>query len=370
MGRADKADSRGSAVPPLISQLRPEISVETAALLEEASAALARFDASVGTVTAPFLSILLRTESAASSEIEQLTASAKQISLAELGVSRSANAKLIVGNVRAMRSAVELSENLSEAAMIAMHEALLGESQPELTGGYRAQQVWIGGGGISPHQASFVPPHHENVEPLMADLVRFMQRQDLPVLAQVAISHAQFETIHPFPDGNGRAGRALIHALLRAAGLTRNVTVPVSAGLLKNTAGYFAALTAYREGNLEPILRAFADAAFIAISNGEALVAELLRLRESWSERVAARKGSGAARLQEVLLGQPVVSVKIAQEALKISQPAASNAIVALENAGVLRQTSAARRNRFWEAPEVLDALEEFAARARRGGGL
>src|SRR5262249_56504813 len=92
-----------------------------------------------------------------------------------------------------------------------------------------------------PHGAAFVPPHYERVPDAMRDLMSFVRRDDLPVLAHAALAHAQFETIHPFVDGNGRTGRALVHAMLRARGVTRNVTVPVSAGLLTDTDAYFAA---------------------------------------------------------------------------------------------------------------------------------
>jgi Fic family protein len=94
----------------------------------------------------------------------------------------------------------------------------------------------------------FNPPHHDHVPVLIDDLVAFARRTDIPLLTQAAVAHAQFETIHPFPDGNGRTGRALIHSMLRGHGLTHNVTVPVSAGLLTDTSAYFDALTAYREG--------------------------------------------------------------------------------------------------------------------------
>jgi len=112
---------------------------------------------------------------------------------------------------------------------------------PDIAGRWREQQVWIGGSRFGPHEADFIPPHHDRVPAAMADLAAFMARPDLPVLTQAAIAHAQFETIHPFPDGNGRVGRALVHSLLKAGGLARSVTVPVSAGLLGDTGTYFAA---------------------------------------------------------------------------------------------------------------------------------
>src|ERR1700712_2801977 len=135
-------------------------------------------------------------------------------------------------------------------------------SSPEIAGRWRAEQVWIGGDSFGPHGAAFIPPHHDHVPAPMADLVEFTRAADLPLLSQAALAHAQFETIHPFPDGNGRTGRALIHAMLRSHGLTRNVTVPVSAGLLTDTVGYFEALTAYRSGEPAEIVEKLANASF------------------------------------------------------------------------------------------------------------
>ena len=143
------------------------------ALADDASKELTRFDAEAGMIVAPFAAILLRTESASSSEVENVTASAKQVALAEIGASRLyGNAELVVANVHAMNAAIELSDRLDERAIIAMHDALLGASAPHFVGGWRDQQVWIGGGSISPHNAGFVPPHHERVPELMRDLVR------------------------------------------------------------------------------------------------------------------------------------------------------------------------------------------------------
>ena len=151
--------------------------------------------------------------------------------------------------------------------------------------------MWIGGTSFGPHAASFVPPHHEHVPALVDDLVRFARRTDVPLLARAAIAHAQFETIHPSPDGNGRTGRALINAMLRGHGLTKNVTVPVSAGLLTNTTSYFGALTDYRAGDPAAIVVDLAEASLEATSNGRQLVRDLNAVRAGWDEVIKARRG-------------------------------------------------------------------------------
>ena len=111
--------------------------------------------------------------------------------------------------------------------------------------------MWIGSSCYGPHTATFVPPHHKRVPAAIEHLVESIRRDDLAVLPHAALAHAQFETIHPFPDGNGRTGRAIVHCLLRDKRLTRQVTVPVSAGLLTDTDQYFDALTARSGGSAE-----------------------------------------------------------------------------------------------------------------------
>ncbi|HET8779089.1 MAG TPA: Fic family protein [Agromyces sp.] len=339
---------------------------EVLALADDASKELTRFDAEAGMVVAPFAAVLLRTESASSSEVENVTASAKQVALAEIGAARSGNADLVVGNVRAMTSAVDLADRLDEDAVIAMHDALLAASAPHIVGNWRDQQVWIGGGSISPHHAAFVPPHHERVPRLMSDLIEFAHRTDIPALVQAAIAHAQFETIHPFPDGNGRTGRALLQGMLRAAGVTQNVAVPVSAGLLSDLDGYFDALTRYREGDPVPIVATVAQAAFSAITNGRSLVQEIQAASSRWRGEVTARSDSSVFRLMEHLLRQPVVNTKSVAEALEISQVAAQTSIDQLVDVGVLTKIAGGARYRIWQATEILAALDAFASRARR----
>ena len=363
--RAAAGDYR-AAVLPLIVDQQVSLDSDVLALADDASKELTRFDAEAGMIVAPFAAILLRTESASSSEVEHVTASAKQVALAEIGSARSGNAALVVANVRAMNAAIGLADRLDEEAIIAMHEALLGASAPQFVGGWRDQQVWIGGGSISPHNAAFVPPHHEHVAALMSDLIAFAHRTDIPALAHAAIAHAQFETIHPFPDGNGRTGRALLQGMLRAAGVTQNVAVPVSAGLLGDTDGYFGALTTYREGHPDRVVATVAEAAFSAINNGRALVQEIQATSARWNEAVTARSDSSVHRLREYLLRQPVVNTTTVAEALAVSEVTAQTSIDKLVEAGVLTKIAGGARYRIWQATEVLAALDAFAARARR----
>lgn len=367
--RAAFSDAYRAVVTPEIADLRSiPLDADVAAIADEATREVTRFDAELGGEIAPFGAMLLRSESAASSQIENLTASAKAIGVAELDESNRQNANLIVANVRSMQAAIELSERLDGAAIIEMHRQLLEAVDPRIAGRWRTQQVWVGGSRWGPHDASHVAPRHERVQHAMDDLVAFMARNDLPTLPQIAIAHGQFEIVHPFPDGNGRTGRALLHAMLRAKGVTRAVTVPVSAGLLGDAGGYFAALAAQRDGDPNPIVRSVAEAAFAAIGNGRHLVADLADARERWDDAISARSDAVIWRIADHLVAQPVVTSKVLQAAVGGSPPAVAGALDRLASLGIVSNLTGKARNRVWVADEIVAALDAFAERAGRRG--
>jgi Fic family protein len=355
-----------AAVVPEISRLDLVLPAPTLALADEATAELARFDAEMGTEIAPFRAILLRSESAASSRIENLTASAKAVALAELGDSSRRNAAEIVANTTAMQAAIELADRLDAQAILAMHAALLAQHDPAIAGRWRNAQVWIGSSSYGPHTASFVPPHHTRVPAAIDDLVEFMRRDDVAVLPQAAVAHAQFETIHPFPDGNGRTGRAIVHCLLRGKRLTRQVTVPVSAGLLTDTDRYFDALTEYRTGDIRPIVERFAEASFDSAVNGRQLVIELRAIREAWNDAITSRRQATVWRALDVVVQHPVLDNALVQRELGVSVMGAEAAITELVGIGALDEITGGRRNRRYAAVQVLAALDAFAERAGR----
>ncbi|OZF01512.1 cell filamentation protein Fic [Rhodococcus sp. 15-1154-1] len=363
-----------AAVPPRIADLELRLTDEVAAESEDALREIVRFDEYASqrlgssTELAPMSSILLRSESAASSQIENLTVGARSLALAELGSPSSRNASIVSGNVRAMEAALAASSTVSAESVLAMHRALMEPAGDPDAGQWRTQQVWIGGSNFGPHHAAFVPPHHDRLEVCLDDLFVFASRVDLPVLPQVAVAHAQFETIHPFTDGNGRTGRSLVHTMLRRADVVERVTVPLSAGLLADTASYFASLEEYRLGDVEPIVRRLNAAAFAAVSNGRMLVDELADVRDRFGANVVARRESVVWSLLDALIAQPVIDNPFVQRTFGVSDMAAQRAIDRLVGAEVLHQTSKGRRNRVWQADEILYALDRFAERTRRGG--
>lgn len=365
-----------AAVPATITPMNFDIAPDVAARAEDARAAITRFDAELSAMFdgefAPLSAVLLRTESASSSQIENITVGAKALSLADVGLAKfGSNARLVQANVEAMNRALELTGNLTPDHILAVHEALMhgqGRTDP---GQFRSQQVWIGGTDYSPHKTEFVPPQESRIEESIRDLCAFSERTDLPLLTQAAIAHAQFETIHPFNDGNGRAGRALVHVMLRNAGATTRTTIPVSAGLLSDTGAYYDALTTYRNGDPNPIIEEFSRAAFAAVRNGQQLAAELKTLHDGWAKSLRARKDAVAWRVLPFLLRQPSLTSKLLQETMKVTQPAADNALRQLQEAGALSKPRTVhgegqKRNVVWQATEVLETLDRFGERARR----
>lgn len=370
-----RASRRGgpyqAAITPPIAELDLTLSPTARADMEDASLDITRFDAELGGEIAPFAAVLLRSESAASSRIENLTASARSIAEAELpgvkGGKGNADAEQIVANTAAMTAAVALSGTVDAAAILAMHAALMGNRPRHTPGPWRTEQVWIGGGN-SPLSAQFVPPDHTRVPAAVDDLMAFAARDDVPLLAQIAVAHAQFETIHPFTDGNGRTGRAMVQAMLRNKGLTRQVTVPVSAGLLADTDGYIAALTAYRKGDATPIVERFAEASARATTNGRQLVSELRAIRESWNDRITARADSAVWKVADLLTRRPVVNAVLVRDELGIATDHPGRYLGPLIDAEIVVEFTDRARNRAWRAPEVLIALDAFAERAGRRG--
>jgi Fic family protein len=219
-----------AAVPHKIANLQIEIPAELQIKLDEALAIITRFDENMSHKNFSLPQIMLRSESASSSQIENLTASSRNIAWAELDEKAPANSKVVANNIAAMKQAIDEADFLTTNSISDIHRALL----PELNGEFRKEQVWIGGSNLGPAEADFVPPQYQRIRGLLDDLIQFNQRDDINPIVKAAILHAQFETIHPFVDGNGRTGRALIHVVLRNEKILRHSALPISAGLLHN----------------------------------------------------------------------------------------------------------------------------------------
>ena len=357
-----------SAVPARIADMDPTnyLSASTARAASEALQDLVWFAGRSRDLPPVMGSVLLRAESASSSQIEHLTSSARRLAEAELGLDSSQNARLITANTAAMEHAIASTGALNENRILEAHSILMDQAPGVRAGAYRQVPVWIGGSNYAPVGASFVGPAPSEVQALMEDLTGFIERSSADALTTAAIAHAQFETIHPFEDGNGRTGRALAHMILGRAGYSAAVPLPLSAGLLSAGSGYFSALEAYREGEPDPIVSVFAAAASEASAFGLLLSDHVEALRDKWRARVRARSDSSVWGVLDQLFANPVVSIPYIARALGISDPAAMRAIHALADAGVLEQSGRDRRQKSWRAPEVLELLDEVAYSAPR----
>jgi Fic family protein len=310
---------------------------------------------------------LLRSESLASSRIEGLNVGHQRIALADFD-ERTADAKAtdILGNIRAMQQAIEIASGpdpINPDALLKIHRTLLhfGVDEP-IAGRWRDSQGWIG--GMYPESAVYVPPPPSEVMVLVEDLCRFLERDDLPALFQAAIAHAQFETIHPFIDGNGRVGRCLIHAVLRKRGLTPRYVPPLSLILAANRDAYFAGLDTYRseETGLYEWARFFAETASIAAREAGRLAVDIQSLQQHWLERFPRppRSDAAARRLLEVLPAYPVMNVAVATRELGISDRAAGTALDQLQNVGIIHLLTKRMHGRVWECPELFTLVQDF----------
>ena len=307
---------------------------------------------------------LLRAESVASSRIEGLVLSQRRLARAEAegAETRDDTARSVLGNVAAMEEAVKLGareRSLKNRDILAIHRILMkATSTPGIAGKLRDQQNWIGGNAFNPGRADFVPPPPELVRGLMNDLCLFINRTDLSPVLQAAIAHAQFETIHPFADGNGRVGRALIHVVLRRRKLALRYVPPVSLVLAADARRYIAGLTAYREERVAEWCSIFADAIQVAAATAAELAESLAQLQQSWRSRAGMpRRHSSAEALIRLLPAYPIMTLATATKLLGRSKQAANEAIAALARAEVLSPTTLARRNRAWEARELFELV-------------
>ena len=323
---------------------------------------------------------LLRAEALGSSFIEGLRASNKRLALAAYEpVAADPTARAVLGNVQAMEQAIAIGSEERRFRLkdlLDIHRTLLvGTTEERFAGVVRTEQNWIGGRGTSPRDAAFIPPPADRVPALLDDLIDFVNLDDLPAIAQAAIAHAQFETIHPFGDGNGRAGRCLIHVILRRRAVAPSLVPPISVVLAANARRYIAGLTDFREGRADDWIGGFADAVALTARSTELLRTQIDGLLEDLIERAGSPRTDSVAR--KIILGlpqQPVVSAEVAARVYAVTPTAARAALNRLQQTDVLIPTRVGRRrDREWisdELFEILDAFEhevgESDARAKR----
>ena len=351
-----------AAIPASIAGQKVTVSRQLLERMGGIVAELARFDEEQASRGYDLPALMLRSESAASSQIENLTSSVRNVALAELSDDAPQNARIIAGNVSAMRASLALSGDVSVEQVKEVHRTLMGVAGASFAGELRSEQVWVGGTPYSPHGALFVPPAACRVAGCLEDACRFAARDDVSAVAKAAIFHAQLETIHPFIDGNGRTGRALLHRILRQEGVLRNSTLPISAGLLHNIDAYMASIDAYQTGDPEPIIDQVVEALELSSVIGSRMAPAFDGVIAEMRESIIERAGSAIHRLPALLVEQPVVNRSYVAEHLGITPRAAANLVDKACGYGILRPLGGRRRGTFFQSDAIIDLLEEASS--------
>jgi Fic family protein len=372
--RYRKACRYDAFIPDTLVGLRLELSAEVAGAVSDAEQAIMSLNAIAEPALGPLARLLLRTESIASSKVEGLQVGIRQLargeSRLETGGNASATVLEVLGNIDAMQLAVDEAASADPLVVdhvTDIHRELMARSpRPDLAGAIRTVQNWIGGNDYNPCGADFVPPPPEHLGDLLEDLCVFMEDETLPPLVQAALAHAQFETIHPFDDGNGRTGRALIHVLLRRRGLAERYVPPISVILAIHRERYIHGLTRYRAGDVRSWIEDFAASTARAADLAKAYLRAVTDLMADWRSMLrggpAPRSDAAAWAIIDALPAHPVITAPVAQAATGRAKAAIHNAMEQLVEAGVLEPVSRGRRNRSYEASGLLDLLEGLEA--------
>jgi len=371
--RYRRACAYSAFVPHPVGGLELRIDGDVAALVAEAEARISTLNRTTSSALAPLARLLLRTESIASSKVEGMQADVRTLARGEVshdtGRPVGHEVSEIIANVDAMQLAIETATehaSIEPEHLKEIHRVLLARTSPDRAGLFRQGQGWIGGNDYNPCDAAYVPPPEDRIEALIDDLCDFCNQERLSPLVHAAIAHAQFETIHPFDDGNGRTGRALVQVIFRRRGLAPEFVPPVSVMLAAEKPRYIEGLIAFREDELMRWLEIFAGAAARSADLADKYLSDVIDLQDRWreqlGERSRLRSDAAAWSLIEILPGYPVITVAVALVALegvgrRRSRAAVQLGIAQLEEAGVLGPVSSSKRNRAWEADGLLDLI-------------
>lgn len=361
-------------VPDLLNGSAFEVSTQVARRTEQAAGAAIRVRDQMPTQFEPLARLLLRNEGIASSFIEGISAPLQEVVAAELGFAlTSVPSASVADNLAAVIGALSIADQrLRLEDLHAWHRRLMqhGSSLPlHLIGNFRNVQGWVG--GATPLVATFVPAPAELIDPLMIDLVEFANREDIDPVTQGAVVHAQFETIHPYGDGNGRMGRILIGWVL-AHRLQLTTPPPVSVFMAKDVGGYLSGLTLARVGQLDLWVDWMATVIKRASDASIELVTAVNEVRDRWTQVTASlRRDATAHRLTDFLLTQPVITSAIVAKELRVSERAAQAAFQQLARLGIVQpcppfSKSMGRPRQWWTADELLSLIEGWGVQRPR----
>ena len=366
-------------VPDELASLDVHLDATLSGLVSEAEHAIRLLNDEGGPALDPLARLLLRTESIASSKVEGLQLGVRELARAEAkaesGGKPGPTALELLANIDAMVLAVDEAatvERFGVTEITAIHRRLL-ERAPhkQIAGQIRTQQNWIGGNDCNPCGADFVPPPPEDVDRLLADICASINDETLSPLVQAALVHAQFETVHPFDDGNGRTGRAMVHVVLRRRGIAPHFLPPISVVFAGSRDRYIAGLTAFRGDAVAAWVEHFAAATVTAARLAHTYIEAVRDLQERWRQQLRAidtapRADAAAWTIINLLPAHPMISAPVATAVTGRARGRIYEAIEQLVDAGVLLPLSAGHRNRWWEAVGLLDLIGQVEA----GGAL
>lgn len=353
-------------VPDPIASIDPAYALSAVEAIVEADRAVIALGTMPGLAGLEALSRqLLRAESVASSWIEGLRLSQRRLARAILDpAAADRTTRGVVGNILAMERAIQLGAStgaITTADLLELHRILFEGTDDERFGGrIREGQNWVGGSSVSPRRAEFIPPPASDVPPLLDDLCAFVARTDLPSVAQAAIAHAQFETIHPFLDGNGRVGRLLITLLLCDYRMLGEPLLYLSLFFKQHRDEYYRLLDLARlEGDWEAWLTFFLEGVAQTADGALGTARDLTRLFDEDRQRIQAtgRKAGSSLRVHEALKARPLLTLTEAVARSGLSFPAASAGMDKLAELGIASELTGKKRNRIFAYDRYLAVL-------------
>ncbi len=368
-------------VPEPLDTLDLRIGAATATAIADAEreiAATQQYAEIVGTHTIAHQ--VLRSEAIASSQMEGVVAPSNR-TIAKVAVSgrhhenaRAAHEATDAVIAAYAWAAEEASGRYDQDLLRGLHAGIARSDRrlAATAGTYRNQQNWIGPDPYTPDGAEFVPPPAEALPRLLDDLIDFLGRRDMSPVLQAAAAHAQFETIHPFADGNGRVGRMLIGMTLTRSGLVHDVVPPVSLVLARERDAYVGALTAWRydDGGIDGWVSLLANALEETAVATRRLANDIGALRNEWRALASdPHPNDAASAVIDALPTHPVINAEIAERVTGRSRRTAERVLARLQDDGVLRQVTLGKRNRAWESVGHFALLDRFE-RTLSGGAV
>ncbi len=341
--------------------------------LSQADVALGRLDGSVLTLPNPdlFVFMYVRKEAVLSSQIEGTQSSLQDVLAAEARIfshERPSDVREVLNYIDAMHHGLDRLQELPLSVRLIreIHQYLLqGVRGSRLTPGeLRTSQNWIGPAGCTLNEASFVPPPPEVVPEVLSDLERFLHGDDnLPTLIKIGMAHAQFETIHPFLDGNGRVGRLLVTFLLCNSGVLHKPVLYLSHYFKRHRQAYYDRLQAIRDsGDWEGWIIFFLQGIVEVSRQATETARRILRMREAHRNAITEKLGYAAGnghRVLETLYQRPILSVKEVEGITGTTYAAANQLVKRLVKLGLLEETTGQSRNRRFRYTPYIDLFAD-----------